>query len=80
MSKNEDMSYEEQLTRIRKKRLRQTDNARLRSILNAAFLLFAIIGLIIYFGDDSKHITGLVVIGIGMLIKIIEFFIRFFNN
>jgi hypothetical protein len=50
---------------------------RVRQVLNSAFLLLAAIGLGIYFLDDSHRTVGLALIGIGMLLKIVEFFIRF---
>ncbi len=52
-------------------------HAELRNNLNAAFLLLALVGLILYFALPGSHIVGLVVIGIAMIVKIVEFFIRF---
>ena len=77
MSEAEELSLEEQVERLRKKRKRQTDHTRIRLILNTAFLLLAAIGLAMYFWNDSNHIYALVVIGVGMLLKIVEFSIRF---
>jgi hypothetical protein len=48
-----------------------------RNILNTVFLLLAFIGVVVYFAFPAHHIIGLVVIGIAMIIKVVEFFIRF---
>jgi len=48
-----------------------------RNILNTVFLLLALIGVVVYFAFPAHHIIGLVVIGIAMIIKVAEFFIRF---
>jgi len=77
MSKSEDLSLEEQVERIRRKRQRKTDHSRLRLILNSAFLLLALIGLIMYFFDDAHRTYALYIIAFGMLLKIVEFFVRF---
>jgi Flp pilus assembly protein TadB len=77
MSKAEEISLEEQVERIRRKRQRYADHTRIRQILNSVFLLLAAIGLVLYFLNDSYHIYALVIIGVGMLLKIVEFFIRF---
>ncbi len=49
-----------------------------RNNLNTLFLLLALIGVILYFAWPAHHVVGLVVIAVAMVIKIIEFFIRFF--
>lgn len=51
------------------------DREKVRTALNTLFLLLAVAGLIVYFA--VAHVPGLIVIGIGMLLKVIEFFIRF---
>ncbi len=48
-----------------------------RSVLNVAFMLCAAAGLVLYFARPDDRLTGLAVIGIGMCLKIIEFFLRF---
>jgi len=48
-----------------------------RNILNTVFMLLALIGVVVYFAFPAHHIIGLVIIGIAMVIKIAEFFIRF---
>jgi hypothetical protein len=77
MSKTEELTLEEQVERIRRKRQNRADYTQVRLILNTAFLILAAIGLVVYFLDDSHHIYALVIIGIGMLLKMVEFFIRF---
>lgn len=77
MSKTEELTLEEQVERIRRKRQRKADHTRIRQILNSVFLLLAAIGLVVYFWDNTHHVYALVIIGIGMLLKIVEFFIRF---
>lgn len=42
------------------------------------FLLLAAVGLVLYFCSDNHHIAALAVIGVGMLFKVGEFFVRFF--
>ena len=49
-----------------------------RNNLNTLFLLLALIGVILYFAWPAHHVVGLVVIAVAMVVKIIEFFIRFF--
>ena len=77
MSKTEELTLEEQVERIRRKRQNRADYTQVRLVLNTAFLILAAIGLVVYFLDDSHHISALVIIGIGMLLKMVEFFIRF---
>lgn len=66
-----------ELERIRKKRNRGASKERVRMVLNCVFLILAIIGLVIYFSGPEKHVNGLMIVGIGMLFKIVELFIRF---
>ena len=54
-----------------------TNNQELRNTLNTLFLLLALIGLVLYFAFPAHHLIGLVVIGVGMVLKVIEFFVRF---
>jgi hypothetical protein len=77
MNKAEELSLEEKVERIRRKRQRDTDHTHIRQILNSVFLLFAAIGLAMYFLTDRNHTYALVVIGVGMILKIVEFYIRF---
>ncbi len=50
---------------------------QIRKFLNFIFLVCAAIGLILYFAYPENRIIGLGVLGIGMFLKIIEFFLRF---
>lgn len=48
-----------------------------RNALNTIFMLLAIVGVVLYFAVPAHHIIGLVVIGVALVVKIAEFFIRF---
>ena len=74
---DEELSLEEQVERIRQRRNRRTDVGRLRQILNTAFMVLAAIGLVWYYTDAEHRLWDLGVIGIGMLLKIVEFFVRY---
>jgi hypothetical protein len=76
--KQEELSLEEQVERIRKKRAKQFDKTKLRVALNVLFLLLATIGLAMYFFFDTNNITALLVIAFGMLFKVVEFILRLF--
>jgi energy-converting hydrogenase Eha subunit G len=49
----------------------------IRNILNTVFMLLALVGVVVYFAFPAHHIIGLVIIGIALIIKVAEFFIRF---
>lgn len=72
----EELSLEEQVERIRRKRARHHDFTQARPILNALFLILAAIGLVMYFFVGENHVPGLIVIAIGMLFKVVEFILR----
>ena len=74
--KPEELSLEEQVERIRKKRAKGHDATQARAILNALFLILAAIGLTMYFFGGENHVPALIVIAVGMLFKIIEFVLR----
>lgn len=74
--KNKELSLEEQVERIRRKRNRHLDNAKTRMVLNTLFLIMAAVGLVLYFWNGEHHVAALIVIGIGMLFKIVEFVLR----
>lgn len=76
-SSDKELSLEEQVARIRRKRGRQGDYAKARLALNTLFLLLAAIGLAICFMDESYHVGGLAVIAAGMVLKVVEFVLRF---
>ncbi len=70
-------AQEAELERIRNRRRKKPDGTKIRKVLNILFLLFAAIGLAVYFSSAGNHVPGLAVIGLGMLFKVAEFFIRF---
>ena len=49
-----------------------------RNNLNTLFLLLALVGVVLYFAMPAHNLIGLAVIAIAMIIKVVEFFIRFF--
>jgi len=72
----EELSLEEQVERIRKKRSGRHDSTQVRAILNALFLVLAAIGLAMYFFGGENHVPALIVIAIGMVFKVVEFVLR----
>ncbi len=68
---------EEELMRIRKKRERRFDTEPVRKFLNVAFMIVALIGLVLYFLLPESRTTGLCVMAVGMVFKIVELFLRF---
>jgi len=72
----EELSLEEQVERIRRKRERRYDKDKARMVLNTLFLILAAIGLGLYFFGGENHVPALIVIGIGMLFKVAEFILR----
>lgn len=78
-TKNDTKALEEEVERIRARRRKKFDTEKVRSVLNTLFLVLALAGIVMYYvldqGDD--HTTALAVIGVGMLLKIAEFVIRF---
>ncbi|MCF0188283.1 MAG: hypothetical protein HUK04_02155 [Bacteroidaceae bacterium] len=51
------------------------DRDKLRSVLNAVFLIMALIGVLVYYFGDTT--IGLILVGISLAIKIVEFLVRF---
>jgi len=76
MSNREELTLEEQVEQIRRKRSPR-DYTKLRKVLNAGFMLLAAVGLVWYYTSDSNRLWALGVVALGMLLKVIEFFIRF---
>ena len=75
--KQEELSLEEQVERIRKKRAKRFDNTNVRMVLNTLFLVLAAVGLVMYFFGGENHVPALLVIAVGMAFKVIEFVLRF---
>ncbi|MBO4613391.1 MAG: hypothetical protein J5671_09545 [Bacteroidaceae bacterium] len=67
---------QKELERIRGKRGGKTNTDGLRKVLNVLFLVIACVGLFVYFMYPEKHLYGMFIIAIGMLLKIVELFIR----
>ena len=74
---DEELTLEEQVERIRQRRNRRADAGRLRQVLNTAFLVLAAIGLVWYYTDTEHRLWALGMIGVGMLFKVVQFFVRF---
>ncbi len=74
--KTEELSLEEQVERIRRKRTKQYSNMKARTVLNTLFLILAAVGLAMYFFGGDNHAPALIVIAIGMVFKVIEFIFR----
>ena len=74
--KTEELTLEEQVERIRRRRARRGDKTKVRAVLNALFLLLAAVGLAMYFFGSSDHKPALLVIALGMVLKVIEFILR----
>lgn len=69
---------EAEVQRIRAKRNRGINRDKLRTSLNYTFLIIAAIGLVMYFTHEpGERMTALWVIGVAMILKIIEFVLRF---
>lgn len=74
--RQEELSLEEQVERIHRKRAGQHDNTKIRMVLNTLFLVLAAIGLAMYFFGGENHMPALIVIAVGMAFKVIEFIMR----
>lgn len=74
--KQEELSLEEQVERIHRKRMRSHDYTKPRMVFNTLFLVLAAIGLGMYFFGGDNHVPALIVIAIGMAFKVIEFILR----
>lgn len=72
----EELSLEEQVERIRRKRAHRYDFTKVRPVLNTLFLILAVIGLVMYFLVGENHVPGLIVIAVGMMFKVVEFILR----
>ena len=74
--KQEELSLEEQVERIRRKRAKGHNKAKTRTMLNTLFLALAAVGLAMYFFGGEKHVPALIVIAAGMVLKVVEFILR----
>lgn len=79
MEDAEKMLEEQQreLERIRNRRNGKMNTESLRKTLNFIFLVLALAGIVLYFYFPAHHVYGLAVIALGMIVKVIEFFVRF---
>ena len=74
--KQEELSLEEQVERIRRKRAKRFDSTKVRMVLNTLFLVTAVVGLCMYFFGNENHVPALIVIAVGMAFKVVEFILR----
>lgn len=74
--KPEELSLEEQVERIRRKRTKRFDSTKVRMVLNTLFLVTAVVGLCMYFFGSENHVPALIVIAVGMAFKVVEFILR----
>jgi hypothetical protein len=75
MKRDENLSLEEQVAKIRAKRNGGEWKDRARRILNNVFLVVAGCGVATYFLSDDK-MNGIILVGIGMAFKAVEIIIR----
>ncbi len=69
---------EAQVQRIRAKRNRGFDREKVRQVLNIVFLITAAVGMVMYFThEEGDRLTSLCVLGAALLLKIIEFVLRY---
>ncbi len=68
---------EEALAQAHGKRKYSLSREQVRRVLNALFLIGAAIGLVVYFALPLYSIYGLCIIYVALLLKMVEFFIRF---
>lgn len=67
---------EESAHQARKQR-KSPSTDQIRKVLNTLFLILALIGIICYFAIPDNRWIGIGIVGSGMILKVIEFFIRF---
>lgn len=53
------------------------DVEKVRALLNIIFIICAVIGIIVYFAYPEQRLIGMGTIGVGMIFKVMEFFLRF---
>lgn len=75
--KDEELSLEEQVARIRAKRSKGQKFQKARGMLNTVFLLLAGIGVVWYFCTEEQKLWALGLVAFAMFLKVIEFILRF---
>lgn len=68
---------EEALAQAHGKRKYNLSREQVRQVLNALFLIGAAVGIVVYFALPLYSVYGLCIIFVAMLLKMVEFFIRF---
>lgn len=69
---------QKELERIRSgRRGRKWDNNKIRKVLNILFMALALVGVVLYFFYPEYKYESMMIIAFGMLLKIVEFFLRF---
>ncbi len=53
------------------------NRGEVRNMLKTVVMLLALIGVVVYFAVPAHHVIGLAIIAVALVIKIVEFFIRF---
>ena len=53
------------------------DVEKVRALLNIIFIICAVIGIIVYFAYPEQRLIGMGTIGVGMIFKVVEFFLLF---
>lgn len=79
-AKEELEALEAEVQRIRNRRKSGLGRDKLRTILNAIFLILAGVGIVLYIylpAEDHGRVPALAIIGAGMFFKILEFIMRF---
>lgn len=77
MNREEIEKLVEESVRGKRKQKSFVTKEQVRTVLNTLFLIAAAIGLILYFALPENRIVGMGIIGGGMILKIIEMFLRF---
>ncbi|MBQ1974031.1 MAG: hypothetical protein II222_06840 [Paraprevotella sp.] len=68
---------EEALAQAHGKHKYNLSREQVRQVLNALFLIGAAVGIVVYFALPLYSVYGLCIIFVAMLLKMVEFFIRF---
>lgn len=76
MSKEEELTLEEQVERIRQRR-QHGSHESVRRWLNIIFMALAAVGVAWYYADPQHRTSALILIAVGMVLKVVEFALRF---